>query len=485
MATALPSLVGERFVDRQEETSLVEERIRMIQSGGSVFQAVINFYGVVGIGKTFLLMELERRVRKRELPCTLVDLAETGTEAASLSAAQVGLLEKAALGFGDLRQFFSFEDIDDFEREEPSDEQVRKRVQVFLASLKRVVKEHGAPAVLFFDTLDQANKELVDWVEEAIIGPLLRTDQALVIVASRAPHRWKRFEVRRRAQQERLEPFDAKTTRAQLPSEYGPLASEIVHLTRGHPFGNVKVVKSVQGIEQEEGHALKSTQFEHYQRRLIQELVDNLVEDVVMEDVSPEICRAYRVVALARHFDVNVLRRLLTTFVKDPFADKSAAYFLGVVGKMVKTTLVEWSSARRGYMLDQTIRWMLALNMKLNAEDRYKRIQWELIELYDDWIERVPENRSGFIIERLYHEACLRSVRGESAQEIADQLSELLKECLSQYYAIAQGTREVPLGLTMLKEGLDKDDDLERLLTPKHLDALVQMIEQVVVRDYQ
>jgi len=399
-----------KFVGRKEQINLVEERIGIIQYGGSVFQAVVNFHGVVGIGKTVLLRELEERVSDKHLPYAFVDFTDPQD--------QVALREIATNLTGD----------------------------------------HNGPAVLFLDTLEKADPELLDWMEDEVISPLIRTDRALVIAASRAPHRWKRFEVRRRACQERLTPFDEKTTRKQLPQEYSTLAPKVVHLTYGHPFGNVYVLQSVRQIEQEVGRPFKRADFDEYQARLVQDLVDQLVERIVMEDVPSDIRRAYRVMALARHFDVNVLRRLLTRFVQDPFADKSAAYFLSVVGAMVKTTLVEWRSDRRGYALDDTIRGMLALNMKLTNEKLYQEINQDLIGLYDEWIGRVPENRSGFIIERLYHEACLQSAQGTRAEAIADRLCGLLEGYL-EYYRTPKGG-EMPHGLTVLKEELSRDTDL-------------------------
>jgi len=399
-----------KFVGRKEQINLVEERIGIIQYGGSVFQAVVNFHGVVGIGKTVLLRELEERVSDKRLPYAFVDFTDPQD--------QVALREIATNLTGD----------------------------------------HNGPAVLFLDTLEKADPELLDWMEDEVISPLIRTDRALVIAASRAPHRWKRFEVRRRAHPARLDPFDERTTRKQLPKRYSALAAEVMRLTYGHPFGNVQVFQSILKIEQEIGRPFKCTDFDEYRARLVQELVDQLIEQIVMQDVPSDIRHAYRVVALARHFDVNVLRRLLTRFVQDPFADKSAAYFLGVVGAMVKTTLVEWRSDRRGYALDDTIRGMLALNVKLTNQKLYQEINQDLIGLYDEWIGRVPENRSGFIIERLYHEVRLQNARGASTEDIADRLCRLIKDYL-KYYPMPEGG-ETPHGRTVLKEELSRDTDL-------------------------
>jgi len=426
MAAISPARIY-KFVGRKEQIGLMEDCIGIVQYGGSVSWAVINFHGVVGIGKTALLRELQTRIISKELPCAFIDFAEP---------------------------------------------QSRTSVREAAANL---TKDHHAPAVLFLDTLEKAEPELLDWMEDEVIGPLIRTDRALVIAASRIPHRWKQFEVRRRVYAAPLDRFDEPTTREQLPEQYSALASRIMRLTYGHPFGNVYVLQDIQKIEQEVGRPFERADFDEYQTRLVQELVEQLIERVVMEGVSPDIKQAYRVMALARHFDVNVLRRLLTRFVQEPFADKSAAYFLGVVGAMVKTTLVEWSSARRGYMLDDTIRWMLALHMKLTNRQRYEQINQELIGLYDEWIERVPENRSGFIIERLYHEACLESVQGVNAADIADRLCGLLKGYLDRYYPMVEGG-EMPHGRTVLMEELDKDDELAGFLPRDRMTCLVEVV---------
>ena len=471
-----------RFVGREEEVGLVEERIGIIQYGGSVFQAVINFYGVVGIGKTVLLRELEKRIRDKGLPCAFVDFAEEEYDCSPQS--QVALLEDIVDRLSDSAGSAALaEAVLDFRQRrqtgEPVEDQVQAVVQASLDYINDLARDRNAPAVLLFDTLERADAALFDWLEEEVIGPLIRTDRVLVIVASRAPHRWKQFAVRRRAYRWRLDPFDEKTTREQLPQEYETLAPKVMHLTRGHPFGNVQILQSVRRIEQEVGRSFRRTDFDEYQRRLVQELVDQLIEPLVMRDVPAEIKRAYRVVALARQFDVNVLRRLLTRFVEEPFAGKSAAYFLGVVGAMVKTTLVEWSSARRGYVLDSTIRWMLALNMRLSARERYEEVNRELASLYDEWIERVPENRSGFIIERLYHEACLQSAQGASAEAIAGRLCGLLEGYLEKYYPVIE-EGEMPHGLTALKEELSKDEEWKEFLSDGQDDQLIDVIKETV-----
>lgn len=476
MMTILSAVV-DKFVGRKRQISLVEERINMIRYGGSVFQALINFHGVIGIGKTMLLLELEKRIEGKGLPCALIDFAKKAYEFSPLGMAMLlediarSLVGGAVLPWQPLLE------------SEPAEEQIQAVLQSFLQFVADLTREQGAPAVLLLDTLKKADTGFLDWLEDQVVSPLIRTDRVLVIVASRAPHRWKRFEVRRRAYQERLEPFDEETTKKQLPQEYDALAADVVRLTHGHPLGNVQVIEGVRKIEQDVGRPFRAADFEEYQKRLTQALVDDLIEPRVMENVSSDIRRAYRVVSLARQFDVNVLRHLLTRFVEEPFAGKSAAYFLSVVGNMVKTTLVEWSSARRGYMLDRTIRWMLALNMKLTATERYEEINRELVDLYDEWIDRVPENRSGFIIERLYHGACLQSVRGASADEIADRLCELLKGYIREHYSVT-GKGEMPPGLTALGEELGKDDELMAFLPRGQETCLTSIIQEAVNRNY-
>ena len=130
-------------------------------------------------------------------------------------------------------------------------------------------------------------------------------------------------------------------------------------------------------------------------------------------------------------------------------------------------------------VLDSTIRWMLALNMRLSARERYEEVNRELASLYDEWIERVPENRSGFIIERLYHEACLQSAQGASAEAIAGRLCGLLEGYLEKYYPVIE-EGEMPHGLTALKEELSKDEELKEFLSDGQDDQLIDVIKETV-----
>lgn len=463
------------FVNREEEINLIEDRIGTIRYGGSVFKVVINFYGVVGIGKTYLLKKLRELILDKELPCAYVDLAERDYSAQDRLLLLEDLADRLPNSADGAPLTASVNN---------PEGDLQTTLEAFLNYIDHLTRQCSEPVVFLFDTLEKGDQELLDWLEDAVISPLIQTDRVLVVVASRAAYRWKRFEVRRRSESHQLGPFSEKTTERQLPSEYNALAPKFVQLTHGHPFGNSRVLESVRQIEQEVGRPLHPDDFENYQKRLIQELVDKLIVPHVMEGVSSEIRRACRVMALARQFDVNMLRRLLTQFVEDPFAGKSAAYFLRVVGEMVKTTLVEWSSDRKGYKLDDTIRWMLALNMRLLARERYEEINRKLIELYTEWINEVPENRSGFIIERLYHEACLQSVQGVEASVIADQLCELLKDYLEKYYPIEEG--KLPhQGLTALMEDLAEDTELLGFLSADRRHCLVETIENVVERSYR
>jgi hypothetical protein len=260
-----------KFVGRMQQISLVEERIDIIHDGSSVFHTLINFHGVIGIGKTMLLLELEKRIRDKGLPCALIDFARKVYEFSPLDQAM--LLEDIARSFAGSallpRQALP--------EGKPAEEQVQAVLQSFPQYVTNLTREQDAPAVLLLDTLEKADAELLDWLEDQVISSLIRTDRVLVIVASRAPHRWKRFEVRRRAYQERLEPFDEETTKEQLPQEYDTLAAHVLRLTHGHPLGNVQVIEGVRKIEQDVGRPFRSTDFEEYQKRLIQELVDDLI----------------------------------------------------------------------------------------------------------------------------------------------------------------------------------------------------------------
>lgn len=469
-----------RFVDRQDEIVLVERMVEEIYYERRFpRQPLVNVVGIAGIGKSRLLNQLHDRLKNRGVACSFIDFANERYRPPERGQIEilsdiVAEMDRRAIDFRE--ELGQFDNILEQTRDESGEykideasrfrrrEQSNRVVNAFTAYTNELTEK--GPVALFFDTAHEASIEIgqdekgrpitfLDQLENTVLSQLVVMDGVIIIVASRSPLYWKRFEVRCRAFPYRLLPFSIEDTREQLPG-YSELVPHIFQLTFGHPLANIRLVEELQAIERREKRAVDESTLERYRGQLI-ELMDALIEQYVMRDISPELKRAFRMIAVLRQFDVNALRYILSQFVPEPFSDKGGAYFLSLIGKMVETTLVQWDPAKKGYSLDDTMRKMLALSMRLRNRDLYERVNAAAIKLYGDWIERVSENPSRFIIEKLYHRANLLR-DWKTGLEIGSELKGELQEYLERFYR--DEVYGIPAAMELLEE-LKRDQELE------------------------
>jgi hypothetical protein len=109
---------------------------------------------------------------------------------------------------------------------------------------------------------------------------------------------------------------------------------------------------------------------------------------------------------LVRQFDLILLRRLLSEFV-DAFADYPRNAYGGLLSTLNATHLIEWDDRRKGYTVDPTLRRILGEHVRIQNPECYGSVNRAALEVYRDWIDRVADYRSVYIVEALYHEACL------------------------------------------------------------------------------
>lgn len=476
-------------VRRGEEIDMVQDRLGQMAYGGAVVQAILNFIGVVGIGKTSLLYQILEEFQKQKTPVVFVDLGKA--EYQKPEEGRLSILTDILQGLSgiriSLRAFLlaksQLEEMYKNQRDEDGnlkddiagirqrEEQMESVKNEFTGLLtKWLHRPDFTPLVLLFDNTDRTNSQVMDWLEESVISPLIRTDRVLAVFAGRSPVRWKRFEVRRRVLQHKLQPFDKGQTSTQI-QKYKKLSDKIIGLTFGHPYGNAQVAESVYSLETRAQETITEENFDTYRVQLMNELTNVLIDRHIMRDVPPELKQALRIISILRHFDVNALRVILTKFLSPQFGGKGGSYYLSMVARMVETTLVEWDSVRKGYAIDLSVRRMLALHLQLNEQDLYLAINREAINLYKEWIERIAENRSGFIIEYIYHRSNVLKIENKPQDKIGEELAGELTGYLSRHYV-----RDVDTAAVMrLCEELKTDTEIEENI-PGGLKTLVEAV---------
>ncbi len=456
------------FADRDWELEAISYRLGILRSGGSVFQCVINFYGIPGIGKTRLLKEVQRRAQG--IPTALTDLAvfRDGHRAGpEILADQMSQLERQThlsdAGFQQALQAFRAHPIPDDPYDEAAWYRFRQKAKevadAFSVYVYRYVQQPKQPVMLLFDNSEAAAGETLDWLEYEVFSPLVQTDRIMLVVAGLSPVRWKRFEVRRRVLLRKLNPPQDGRLFEKPEASWAPVAPKIIQITFNYPPANDAIV-----AELERARITDQKSFDQHRPDLIRRLMTHVVEENLLAGVDNDIRLAWRIAAPLRQFDVTTLRRVLPEFEPE-FEGKGGNYYLLMLNRMVDTALVEWSAERKAYVLDQTLRQFLALDLETRDPDLARRIHKRAAELYRRWLEEVPENRSAYLVEWLYHHAQMQRLAGQAPPEIAASLRRTLQPVLDQFYRpISVEDDRLLDGAQQLIEELERDPDLPELL---------------------
>jgi hypothetical protein len=117
------------------------------------------------------------------------------------------------------------------------------------------------------------------------------------------------------------------------------------------------------------------------------------------------------------------------------------------------------------------------MHMRLNEPDLYRAINQTAADIYEEWIDRVRENRSVYVIERLFHEASIAFSRGDSEPCIAEGLHGQLQRHLARYYQ--DDDREFAVSsTTRLYEELCQDSELREIVGDSGFSGLRRIAER-------
>ena len=408
-------LSASKHVNRKAQIDLLREALAYIRSVGSMFQTVFEYVGIPTIGKTTLIHMLAGVCNDENVPFAHIDFdPKVNSHASNYREKSVLLLVDLAAQLGIVRGQL----LDAIEAHEQSlpivnreqqEKGQRKLIQAFREQVEHLLTQD--PIVFLFDTTEQTHPSVLAFLEEEIISPLTQKGRCLFIFTGRAPIHWRRFEVRRRVRTERLKPFDPESIADQLEHEQvatedmKQLSNQIYHLTGGLPYGNFVISRHLNKLAAE-GEPLDLKTFQGHKPELLDALIKDVMEHYVFSGIDQNYQEACYVLALVRQFDLIMLRRLISKFVL-AFKEHPRNAYGGLLGKLNATYLIEWDDTRKGYSVDPTLRRILGQSVRLRNPKRYITINREALDVYRDWITRVADYRSIYIVEALYHEACL------------------------------------------------------------------------------
>lgn len=394
-------------VNRAKEISTIRNILQKLINNIPEFGTIINYFGVPGIGKTTLGKMIGNISSVLDVPYTRIDFdPDENPWAEKYETNHDNIIKNMFEGFTECES-------SNFSNQFRKDNSIN--LNNFLSILLAYTEKYK-PLVMIFDTSEKANEKIIRWIEERIINPLSLTGKCLIIWTGRFPQKWSNFEVRRRTICQPLESLNIESTKQQIRSINPVLTKHgcrIFNLTDGHPLGNKKLIEELISKP-----TLKDEE-------LLDILFKKVINEYMLEDVEHKLKEACRVLSIVRQFDIIILEDLLSEFVKGFTVDSP---FMTTTGKLTKTSLVYWNGERKGYSLEKTVGHILRLHMITHEKDRFIKITEKTLNIYEQRIKIVPENRIIYIGEWLWHYVNLCRYMKYCKKEILEKFEIILQE---------------------------------------------------------
>lgn len=483
---------SEEFANREDELDPVDERMYEGLWGRKIPQPVVIYWGVNGIGKSWLLHHLAHKYRfplcerppgarkdpfsaltdfKDEFSLTLEGwgqlLSTMVTQVADQLDGRIAPAAKALTAFRQAAEAVS--------AGRGTLDELAEHFTAFINTLS----DEFVP-LLLFDSMEVLEEEYPDhfyWFEEHIVAPLVRYDQVLTAFAARRELRhWRQFEVRRRIRRVPLDPFSREDIQEQFKKaqirDFALVGNVIYPYTFGHPYAAWYLQSQLEALRPPS---------EPFDQRFVAarhpEVAAALgeIEEWLLEPLPVKLRTQLRQASVLRKFHINSLRFILAELLEDEtYSKRSDSFFLDLIGQMVVTNLVRYSSAHQGYIADRTVRRLLNLRVQLQEPDEYRRRHTKALELYKNWTNRLPENCGGFLIEAIFHTTARARANGWPPEAAWQEIETLLNKAL-------QPDKFDLEGADFLVEELRRDDELQEMLSEPPLEK-AKLFDNLLVR---
>lgn len=496
----IPPSLGQ-LVDRQEHLAKFSDVLDRVARQGPLSSNLFEWYGCPGIGKSMLTYMLAARSTEKHAVYTIVNFKQSIEKTNEYFHDPTILIEEIISGLARQTSLNTQEfdtAIKEYRNTTLPEEGVVSAYSVmdqetrlyrhpsWLTELRNTAiaffklinlmpmqaKANGiCPVVLFFDETEYADIELIDWIEEWVVGPILQIQHCVVVWTTRRPWRWKRPEIRRRLSSQGLNSFQPETVKEQIQfrSANADSALELyrsVHtLTGGHPFASSIVISEVDALTRL-GEKVTSENFHDFEPKLLEEVFDRFVYQYAFSELeSNDLKIACKFISLVRLFDLTMIRRILQACAGDLFSSWIQDDFGDLLLKLKKTQLLVWE---KGHAIDPGLRYIIQKYFMVVDQNSFIKANRAALEIYEDWLGRPVDNRSLFVLEELYHNAALQQV-GEGVD-----LHELLSKRLQEYPNWIRDEKALENALERLEGEIANDEDLE-----KYTHSNSQLVEQV------
>ncbi len=409
----------ESFINREPELRLITSALDDLLNKEHLLRTpIVDFYGISGIGKTSILRKAMQKCSEMQLP--YVDI-------------------NASLGLKDT---------------------LEQSIE-----LSKNLLERG-PLVMLLDAVDVANKSQLAQLEK-MLAQLVLYNNLFVVLASRRSISFEQNSVARKLKTVPIEPLDRASSNLYLASIAYALKPEIRELifewTRGYPLAmNVLAhVITEQGIDPTD---------ELEQKKLVELMVEQVINQGILANVKQDdleqIKTTLNLLAVPRRFNLVTMQRIIERFAPALKLANSLAYIVLPKRIAQATDALSWNLAKAGFALDESVRHILLLQLKILHPERYYEMNRFLAEInWSNTVEVSGSDRIRYQLEYLYHSA--NSVGKE-------QMSQILKITVGQ---VIQDAENVPDQLIQFREEFVRDSELKEALG-EHVAAVMEMVNR-------
>ncbi len=459
-----------KFVERTQELGTIEKKVSEAYSGTPA-ESVINFWGIKGIGKTWLLNHLHYTYQYKKDFKSVFDYP-TFTLFYSFPPDSKKFVFKTMttqLAGEAISQLPS-----DFIKDQQRNLNLAQKsgsVQALVVALSEISKQI-TPLILFDNTESVASNKW-EKVEKEIIEPLVQTNRVIIVVAGRREiPRWRRFEVRRRlmdTSHSMVQPFNSELAAKQIQkADYPfPIDTDVVFpYTAGSPYLVDRLARSISlWSSQETDEAFDREWLARHHKDDLLQILQN-TENEMLERVPQKLRAVLSILSPLRFYRLEALKFMLIQENANS-KQKSDGYYLGILRDLEqKTEVVWWDRKQRAYVTSTVIRKLVNKKLLLEGEGaEYIKQHTHALKMYWSWAKKYPEASEDFVLEILFH---LASLWNESVDN--QELVEEAKRSLEFAYKHLSIER-----LLILHKQMEGDKELLDLL-PKSLH--IELVER-------
>jgi hypothetical protein len=362
----------DKFVNRTDEVRLVMDKVQRLVSCLSDDKRVVIFHGARGSGKSWLLREIEYRIRGTHpsIPCPYFNLA---LATPPFDEAVRDIVKQ-------IYQEFAGTSATTLPDDAPL---------IQWLPLLREIRHSTRVLVVLFDHVDESPHKLLALLEDRCLSPLSVCPKVLIVLAGRGKeYTWKGQELRFKSEECDLGYFDLSHTREQIEKQVPqppPSVDEVWKLSGGYPWSNY----------------ILGTHYEDKAAALGQCLEFLLYELSVTEDHISWL----RALCVLRAFSDQMIPPMLSACFDDQgILSWQYRQYRQVRQSLTATTLVKWSETSGGYVIDEALRRVLENWLYAHDQTMWRRLHTAARDLFETWKNDYPRTADRWKEAMAYHQ---------------------------------------------------------------------------------